>query len=181
MHRLNATCTVIRNKVITLADMNKPIIDKHTLGRAELISLPEIDVIDIPARIDTGAKTSAIWATDIRETNGELSFYLFDESSAHHRPVRHTVMHYKRIIVTSTIGASEERYKVKLLLKLGGRTIRASFTLANRSRQVYPVLIGRNVLKGKFIVDVDLDRSGIAKDKQEDSEQMIKNLEGDRI
>ena len=153
---------------------------KHTLGRAELISLPGIDVIDIPARIDTGAQTSAIWATDIKEDEAGLSFYLFDESSEHHRPVRHTVTNYHRIIVRSTNGVSERRFKVKLLLRISDRTIRASFTLANRSRQVYPVLIGRNVLKGKFIVDVDLDRTGIAKDKQEEAEDMTMKIEGKR-
>ena len=134
---------------------------KHLLGRAELASFPEINVINIPARIDTGAKTSAIWATDIHEeSDGRLSFLLFDETSPHHVPHRHYVPEHQRIVVKSTIGAVEERYKVRLLVNLNGRLIRASFTLANRSQQVYPVLIGRNVLRGKFVVDVEHDRSG---------------------
>ncbi len=146
---------------------HQPSRPKNMIGRAEYVSFPEIDVIHIPARIDTGAKTSAIWATDIREEDGELSFYLFDETSPHHKPLRHTMKEFDRIVVKSTIGQCEERYRVRLLLTLDGRLIRASFTLANRSQQVYPVLIGRNVLKGKFIVDVELGEPRLEKQKAE--------------
>jgi hypothetical protein len=152
--------------------MKRTVTKKHMIGRAEYVSFPEIDVIDIPARIDTGAKTSALWATGIRqEDNGELSFFLFDKTSPHHRPVRHSVREYDRIVVKSTIGEAEERYKVRLLMKLDGRVIRASFTLANRSQQVYPVLIGRNVLKGKFVVDVELGEPRLEKQKAEELRQ----------
>lgn len=160
--------------------MNRTNATKQMIGSTELVSFPGIDVIDIPARIDTGAKTSALWATDIvEESTGELSFYLFDETSPHHRPVRHAVKDYDRIIVKSTIGQAEERYKVRLLLRLDGRLIHASFTLANRSQQVYPVLIGRNVLKGKFIVDVELGQHVLEKQKdaKQEQQELIENQE----
>ena len=48
----------------------------------------------------------------------------------------------------------QQRYKVKLRVILDNRVINATFTLADRSSQVYPVLVGRNILRGKFIVDV---------------------------
>ena len=70
---------------------------------------------------------------------------------------------YDKIVVQSTIGEAEERYKIQLLIELSGRRIRASFTLANRSRQVYPVLVGRNVLSGKFIVDVSIGEAHVKK------------------
>ena len=46
------------------------------------------------------------------------------------------------------------RYKVKIPVVVKGRKIKANFTLADRSAQVYPVLVGRNILRGKFVVDV---------------------------
>ena len=144
--------------------MDKSQIDKHVLGRAEYISFPEIDIHDVPCRIDTGAKTSAIWATGIQEhADGSLSFLFFDDTSPHHRPERHVVPEYQKIIVQSTIGEAEERYKIQLLIELSGRRIRASFTLANRSRQVYPVLVGRNVLSGKFVVDVSIGEAHVTR------------------
>lgn len=151
--------------------MDKSQIDKHVLGKAEYISFPEIGIHDVPSRIDTGAKTSAIWATDIVEhDDASLSFLFFDPNSPHHKPERHVVDAYEKIIVQSTIGEAEERYKVQLLIELSGRRIRASFTLANRARQVYPVLVGRNVLSGKFIVDVSIGEAHVKRQTAEQSE-----------
>jgi hypothetical protein len=46
------------------------------------------------------------------------------------------------------------RYVVKLQLKLGGKTIVGTFTLSDRSKKTYPILIGRKLLNRKFLVDV---------------------------
>jgi len=162
--------------------MDKSQIDKHVLGRAEYVSFVEIDVHDIPARIDTGAQTSAIWASDIHEeADGGLSFVLFDVTSPHHQPHRHYVNTFTKSKIKSTIGVTEERYKVLLLLECRGRRIRASFTLANRSRQVYPVLVGRNVLSGKFIVDVSIGEAHVKKQTADHIQENTPGTEGDRL
>ena len=124
------------------------------IGQAEHVDFPELGLSHIPARIDTGAKTSAIWASSIKETDGQLSFVLFDSKCAYYNGRTLTTNDYQLRIIASSTGVSEERYVVKLLIVLAGRKIRASFTLADRSAQTYPVLIGRRVLHGKFIVDV---------------------------
>ena len=61
---------------------------------------------------------------------------------------------FEETVVSTSSGICQKRYKIKLSIVINGRRIRASFTLANRSRVVYPVLIGRNVLRGRFVVDV---------------------------
>lgn len=124
------------------------------IGRAEQIDLPEADIFKVPARIDTGAKTSSIWASQIKEVNGCLEFKLFAKSSNFFNNQLLTTKDYEQRVVASSNGQSQTRYVVKLKLVLHGRKIRASFTLANRSAQAYPVLVGRNVLRGKFLVDV---------------------------
>ena len=58
-------------------------------------------------------------------------------------------------MVASSNGAVQRRYAVRLLVKIKGKKIRGYFTLADRSQQAYPVLIGRNILRGKFLVDVE--------------------------
>lgn len=125
-----------------------------SIGRAENIALPEFHLSAVPARIDTGARTSAIWASDIKEDNGMLSFVFFDKDSPLYTGKRVVFDTYDEQVVASSNGMTERRYKVRLLVKIEGRKVRASFTLANRASQVYPVLVGRNVLSGKFIVDV---------------------------
>ncbi len=125
------------------------------IGQAEKIDFPEIELKAVPARVDTGAKTSSIWATSVKEADGELRFKLFGKSSEFYTGQEIRVKSYSRRMVASSNGALEDRYVVRLLVSFFGKKIRASFTLANRSTQVYPILVGRNILKGKFIVDVD--------------------------
>jgi hypothetical protein len=131
--------------------IKKPLI---TIGRAEEIGFPELGIGTIPARVDSGAKTSAIWASHITEKDGRLEFSLFGSSSAFYSGDKISTQQYELRTVASSMGTVEERYVVKIIVSLHGRKIKASFTLANRSSQVYPVLVGRNILRGKFLVDV---------------------------
>lgn len=128
--------------------------DLEIIGRAERVDFPELEMVGIPARVDTGAKTSAIWASGIIEENGRLQCVLLGPDSPHYTGQVLTFDEYSVRTIASSIGEPEQRYVVKLLVRLKGRKIRASFTLANRAQQVYPMLIGRNILRGKFIVDV---------------------------
>jgi hypothetical protein len=132
--------------------------DKKMIGRAEWLKLADSDK-QIPARIDTGAKTSAIWASNVHvDAAGKLHYRFFDETSEYYTGRQYTTKEFQKTIVASSTGHTEERYKIKLKIVLGGRRINASFTLADRSDQVYPVLVGRNVLSGKFIVDVAIGK-----------------------
>jgi len=131
--------------------MNKPPI---VIGQSEYIDFPEQGIAKVPARIDTGARTSALWASNIIEKDGTLHFCLFGEASPLYNGAVITVDDYELRAVTPSNGITEERYAVLLLVCIAGRTIRAHFTLADRSTQKYPVLVGRNILRGKFIVDI---------------------------
>lgn len=133
--------------------MSEPV-KKIVIGSSEHLSFPELGLKDIPARVDTGARTSTIWASRISERAGVLRFTLFDEGCEFYSGEEFTAMQYGKIVVTPSNGMAEERYVVKLQVLLAGKKIRASFTLANRSTQSYPVLVGRNVLRKKFVVDV---------------------------
>lgn len=126
----------------------------ETIGRAEKITFPGIGGVNTHARIDTGARTSAIWASHTKETEEGLEVIFFGEGSPEYTGDIYTFNTYGNLVVANSSGHTETRYTVKLVVILNGRKIRATFTLANRSTQVYPVLIGRNVLRGKFIVDV---------------------------
>ena len=48
----------------------------------------------------------------------------------------------------------EERFIIKTLIILGNKKIRSSISLTNRDHMRYPVLIGRRILKGRFLIDV---------------------------
>lgn len=126
-----------------------------TIGRVEHVTFPGTGIENIPARIDTGARTSVIWASNIRVSkDGWLSFNMFDESSTYYKEHQFSTRVFSKLVVSSSMGTIQKRYKVKLPVIIKNRRINASFTLADRSQQVYPILIGRNVLRGKFVVDV---------------------------
>lgn len=124
------------------------------ISSIEPISLPDEQIQAVPAKIDTGADSSAIWASSILEQDGKLSFVLFDKTSPYYTGKTLSTKSYKSTSVKNSFGQSEFRYKASLKLQLAGRTIRTHFTLANRANNHYPVLIGQRTLRGKFLVDV---------------------------
>lgn len=131
------------------------------IGRFEYI-----DVIDaltaIPAKMDTGANRSSIHATNIKEVtqNGKklLKFSLLGHP-AHPESYNLSTNEYTQIEVKSSNGHVTKRYEVKLKIKLGYKIFIASFTLADRSGNVFPVLVGREALRKRFIIDPD--RAGV--------------------
>lgn len=128
------------------------------IGKVEKVKLVETQSDPVHARIDSGATISSIWATDIRETEQGLSFKIFAPQSPHYTGQDVIVRDYSTYVVSSSMGQLQTRYRVHLKISLKGRIIRASFTLADRATQTYPILIGRNVLRNKFVVDVSLGR-----------------------
>lgn len=148
--------------------------DKQILGKAETIALPELGVDATHARVDTGAKTSAIWVDSVEEVADGLAVVFFGDGSSNYDGKSHKFTSYTETVVASSNGAIERRYKVRLLVVVGGRRIRAWFTLADRAAQVYPVLIGRNVLRGKFLVDVSKGTEALRDHEQERTKTLRK-------
>lgn len=126
------------------------------IGRVEKVSFPDLSVKNVPAKIDTGADICSVWATGIREENGVLKFKLFGKKSKFYtgQEIVIEAPHYLLTRIANSFGHRELRYVVKLQIKIGSKTVRSSFTLADRSRKTYPILIGRKLLNKKFIVDV---------------------------
>jgi len=129
---------------------------KTLIGRTERVSFPSLGIKKVPAKIDTGADASSIWCSKIKKTDGELRCVLFAPRSEYY--TGDTIVFQSKDVdltrVSNSFGHSELRYKVKIPMEVKGRTIKASFTLTDRSTKLYPILIGRSTLQGKFLVDV---------------------------
>ena len=128
----------------------------QTIGRIDIIDIPELDIEDIPAKVDTGANRSAIHCSHIRKIkNGdkeEIEFSIPLDSS-HGEHVIHTKSYFKKKIRSSS-GHLEERYVIKVTILLFGRRIKTTFSLTDRAEMKYPVLLGRKLLHSRFVVDV---------------------------
>jgi hypothetical protein len=128
--------------------------DKIIIGRNEPVEFPRLKR-RVPAKIDTGADTSSIWVSNIRvDKDGVLKFSLFGEGSPYYTGKVVKREAYKVGMVRSASGHEQIRYRTQFSLRIGGKRIKAMFNLSDRSRNKFPVLVGRRTLAGKFIVDV---------------------------
>ena len=128
--------------------------DLANIGTVEVVNLPEYGIDNILAKIDTGADSSAIWASNIIQKDGELSFNLFGATSPYFTGEEIKTKKYSIVRIKNSFGHTEIRYKVSIKLKMAGKLIKAQITLSNRANNRFPILIGRRTLKGKFLVDV---------------------------
>lgn len=128
---------------------------KDIIGRTTDIVLISEARMSVPAKVDTGADGSSIWASEINmDDTGVLSFCFFAKESPLYTGVRHRTKRYSAMVVRSAHGTVQVRYRVAISVVIGGRRVRGTFTLADRSRNEFPVLVGRRLLNRKFVVDV---------------------------
>ena len=123
------------------------------VGWRELVDLPGIALTGIPAKIDTGARTSSLHARvlDDFERDGQhfVRFAVDWDDIAHEgEAVRVDVRG-----ITSSNGEKQNRYVIKTPLRIGTVEFRAELSLADRSDMKFPMLIGRTALRRRFVVD----------------------------
>ena len=130
--------------------------EKTIIGCKELIDFPQLGLEGIDAKIDTGAFTSVLHCHDIREEKGVLYFYFLDPSHPEYNNVEQKFTEYLQREIKNSFGEIENRYLIKTIIKIGNRKIKSVISLTDRGTMRHPVLIGRRLLKNKFIVDVSL-------------------------
>jgi hypothetical protein len=132
---------------------------KKTIGRSELIDLPDWDLVGILAKTDTGAYTSSIHCHEIelvQEGDQEiLEFKLLDPDRPQYHGKVYRSAEYKKKVITNSFGQSEERFVVTAKIKLFGIEYLTEFSLTDRGSMKFPVLLGRKLLRKRFLVNVD--------------------------
>ena len=133
---------------------------KQTIGRKERISLPEWGIKQVSAKIDTGAYTSAIHSDFAKEETDEIGnkVLTFTVLSKSHRKYSGQILrtrNYTTKKVKNSFGYAEDRFKILTKIILFGEEFEAEFTLSDRTNMRNQILLGRKILKGRFVVDVD--------------------------
>ncbi|APG63309.1 hypothetical protein LPB140_11530 [Sphingorhabdus lutea] len=125
------------------------------IGWCELIQLPSLGLVDIHAKIDTGAKTSSIHATRIKEfdRDGEKWVEFWFRENAGLKAVRKEAPILEQRKVKSSNGEQQIRYVIKVEISLGNLQWLGEMTLANRGSMAFPVLMGRRALSRGFLVN----------------------------
>lgn len=128
------------------------------IGRTAKADIPEWDIYGIDAKIDTGAYTSSLHCHHIAPTiDDKVQFKLLDPSHPAYNQKLMELPIYKVKTVKSSNGKSEDRFIIKASIVLDGKKLNAQFSLTDRSTMRYPLLIGRRLLKDRFLVDVSKD------------------------
>lgn len=126
-------------------------------GWREWVGLPGWDVPWVKAKLDTGARTSAIHAFDLEEftragvTWVRFSVHPWQASDDDAVPVECRVHDVRE--VRSSSGQAEERYVVMTALRLLGRDLEVEMTLSRRDEMGFRMLVGREALRRGFLVD----------------------------
>ena len=127
------------------------------IGWREWVSLPQLGIPAIKAKIDSGARTSSIHAffVETKEVNG-IEVARFGIHPVRKRTDIELICEAPIIdkrIVTDSGGHSEMRYVIKTSLTVGSHQWPIEVTLASRENMLFRFLIGRTALTGRFIID----------------------------
>ncbi|HEU4511919.1 MAG TPA: RimK/LysX family protein [Nocardioidaceae bacterium] len=126
-------------------------------GWREWVSLPHLGVDWVKAKLDTGARSSAIHAFDIEEFEQDgapwVRFSVHPWQRSAEDAAEAVLPVHDRRIVRSSSGHEHERYVVLMDISLVGRTVTAEITLSRRDEMGFRMLIGREALRQGFLVD----------------------------
>jgi len=149
--------------------------DGRILGWREWVSLPDLGITAIKAKLDTGARTSALhaWNAEPVEIDGKpwVRFRTFPLEGPAAAPVMCEAPLSDQRWVTNSGGMREWRCVISTRLSIADDSWPIELTLANRDPMGFRMLVGREAMRGRFIVDPRRSyRSGRYKDLHKASE-----------
>jgi len=134
----------------------------NIVGWREWLSFPELGIPGIKAKVDTGAKTSAIHAfeVDVYENNGleHVRFKIHPIFRKRAIIIECEAPLIDRRVVRDSGGNEEERLVIRSKACLGGFEFETDFTLTSRDDMRFPMLLGRRALAAEHIL-VDVTKS----------------------
>ncbi|TXD32051.1 ATP-dependent zinc protease [Lujinxingia vulgaris] len=140
-----------------MTEKKSPKAARPIIGWREWVGLPELGLGRIKAKIDTGARTSALHAENIElfERDGEP--WVRFEVRPHQRSARDgAVAEYPlsdRRVVRSSSGHEEFRVVIRPVVEVLGQRFPIDLTLTNRKDMGFRMLLGRHAVRGRFLVD----------------------------
>lgn len=135
--------------------------DLKILGSEEWCVFENLGIPAIKARVDSGAKTSSIQATNIRVfskgTQEWVKFNVKPLQENRNITIECEALLIDRRMVKSSSGVSEERYVIKTTVTMGQETFDIELTLANRGAMEFRMLLGREAVVGRYVVNPALN------------------------
>jgi len=131
--------------------------DRPVLGWREWVSLPEWDVAHLKAKIDTGARTSSLHAFDLEWFDRSGAPWVRFEIHPWQRSTADAVVAEAAVASTRDVRSSSgeigHRPVVRVPMTIAGTTVAAEITLTRRDEMGFRMLVGREAIRGRFLVD----------------------------
>ncbi|MBD8876394.1 RimK/LysX family protein [Roseibium polysiphoniae] len=128
--------------------------EPDVIGWREIVALPELGVTGMRAKIDTGARTSAIHADQQevfeRETRRWVRFRV--PGSRYHRDMRIEAPIFDERLIKNTSGIPEQRLVIETLLVLGRHRWHVEVSLANRENMGLDMILGRTAIRNRRVL-----------------------------
>lgn len=130
--------------------------EKKPLGWREWIGFPALNIPRIKAKIDTGARTSALHAFMVepftRDSQSWVRFAIHPVQGDSSTVVECEAPIKDQRVVRDSGGHDELRYVIDTQISIGEDIIRSEVTLTDRDAMMFRVLLGRTALRGKYII-----------------------------
>ena len=131
--------------------------DKTVIGWREWLSIPTLGIESIKAKVDTGARTSSIHAFDLKTFTDRgaphASFVIQPLQRRRNPRVECIAEIFDERVIKSSTGHEQRRYVIRVDVGLAGQTWPIELTLANRDEMGFRLLLGRQAIRGRFLID----------------------------
>ncbi len=128
-----------------------------TFGWREWVSLPELGIRQIKAKVDTGARTSALHAFEVssffEDGRERVEFRLHPVQKDNETVTTCKADVLDKRVITDSGGHKEERFVIETLLKIGKHHWPIEVTLTARDDMLFRMLLGRTALKSRALVN----------------------------
>jgi hypothetical protein len=126
----------------------------HILGRYDRVDLPVLGLYNIHAKVDTGAYTCSLHCHKAEVVNNKLEFILLDEEHPEFTGMKFVFDQFEKRDIKNSFGEVERRFVIVTTIRIFNEDIEAEFSLSNRGLLKFPILIGRKILRDRFLIDV---------------------------